>query len=172
MQKSIFAERGVIPAVSGGPSNVEGGNVFRSHVYGRVLGAYIYLMSGASGTGWIGNLWNSSGVKLNTVSFPVISVVGWNYAEFSKPTNIIPGTAYCISVSIPTTTFGQTISVFVSDVLNYPLIALSSAHAVSAGFGGNLISGPVGTFPTNPSGSNYWFGCDLLFESSVRRRRR
>ena len=150
------------PAVadSGDTVGVEVGVKFTADTTGSITGVRFYKASANTGT-HVGSLWTSSGTLLASAAFTNESAAGWQFATFSSPVALTPGTTYVIGYYAPNGHYSYTASEFSSPFDNAPL------HAVGNGASANgvYMYGSGSTFPTNSyNATNYWV--DVLFAPS------
>lgn len=144
---------------SGPDSAVELGVKFRSDIAGYITGIRFYKGSGNTGV-HIGNLWDSSGSLLGTVTFSGESSSGWQQANFSSPVAITANTVYVASYHTNVGHYSNDQDYFAgTGIDNPPLHAL--ADGVS-GFDGVYTYGSTSSFPSlGWNSSNYWV--DIVF---------
>ncbi len=152
-------------ADAGPDSPVELGIKFTADVSGWVTGVRFYKSAANTGT-HVGNLWNTSGTLLATVTFSNETASGWQTASFAAPVAVTANTVYVIS-------YHATVGHYSDDdgensPLTGPGVNSPPLHAPADG-----VSGPNGVFAygatsTYPSGSynssNYWV--DLVFATT------
>jgi hypothetical protein len=144
-------------ANSGDLGPIEVGVKFRSDVDGFITGVRFYKGSGNTGP-HIGNLWSAAGALLATATFSNETASGWQQVTFASPVAIVAGQTYVASYHTDSGNYSVNGGYFASEVLSWPLRALSNAQA-----GGNGLYkyGATG-FPTASFGSsNYWV--DVVF---------
>jgi hypothetical protein len=131
-------------------------------VSGTITGLRFYKGTGNTGT-HIGNLWNTIGTKLATVTFSSETATGWQQANFATPVAVTAGTVYVASYFAPVGRYAADGGYFAaSDADSAPLHALQDG--VSGGNGVYAYSA-ASAFPVNTYGStNYWV--DVVFASS------
>ncbi len=153
-------------ADAGPDSPVELGIKFTADVSGWVTGVRFYKSAANTGT-HVGNLWNTSGTLLATVTFSNETASGWQTASFAAPVAVTANTVYVIS-------YHATVGHYSDDdgensPLTGPGVNSPPLHAPADG-----VSGPNGVFAygatsSYPSGgyqsSNYWV--DLVFATSL-----
>ena len=137
---------------------VELGMKFQPTIDGRVSGIRFY--KGANNTGThIGNLWDSAGNKLASVTFSNESASGWQRADFDTPVSITANTTYVVSYFAPNGNYAVSTSYFTNDKITENLIGLSSN---TSGGNGLYSYNQSSTLPTNSFNSNnYWI--DIVF---------
>jgi len=141
--------------------STELGVKFRSDVAGYVTGVRFY--KGPTNTGThVGNLWDSAGNDLATVTFSSETASGWQEADFATPIAIAANTTYIVSYFAPSGHYADDANAFATaGVDNAPLHAL--ANGVD-GANGVYAYGTTSTFPSQTySSSNYWV--DLVFST-------
>jgi hypothetical protein len=149
-----------VPGVpdSGPDSAVELGVEFRADIAGYITGVRFYKGVGNSGT-HVGNLWDSNGNLLASVTFSGESASGWQQANFSNPIGIAANTVYVASYHTNVGDYSDDQGFFVNGVDNPPLHAL--ADGVS-GSNGVYAYGTGSSFPNQGwNSSNYWV--DVVF---------
>ncbi len=151
----------VTPAVinMGDPQSLELGLKFRTTTTGDVTGVKFYKSSGNLGE-HIGNLWDTNGNNLATVTFTDESASGWQTATFEYPVRIAADTTYVVSYFAPQGNFSMDSGYFAtSSHTNGPLTALQDGID---GANGVYAYNGSSTYPANPSSSdNYWV--DVVF---------
>jgi hypothetical protein len=131
---------------------------FTSDINGYITGIRFYKWSTNTGT-HVGNLWDSSGTKLATVTFTSESASGWQQATFSSPVPITAGTTYVASYHTNVGHYASSEFGLTSAVNSPPLHALSDG---SSGGNGVYALGASSVFPASSwNGSNYWV--DVIF---------
>jgi uncharacterized protein DUF4082/Big-like domain-containing protein len=147
---------------SGPDSSVELGVKFRTDVPGYITGIRFYKGAGNTGT-HVGNLWNSSGTLLGTVTFTGETSSGWQQANFTTPIGVNANTTYVASYLAPIGHYADDQAGFVTGVDNPPL------HGLAEGVDGNngvFTYGSSSSFPSSGfNSSNYWV--DVVFATSV-----
>ena len=147
---------------SGPDSSVEIGVKFRTDVPGYITGIRFYKGVGNTGT-HVGNLWNSSGTRLATVTFSGETSSGWQQANFSSPVAVNANTTYEVSYHAPAGHYSDDTSYFVTAVDNAPLHALADG---TDGSNGVYAYGSTSSFPSSGwLSSNYWV--DIVFATSI-----
>lgn len=157
---SLWSEGSVPTTVNTGDSTgVELGVKFQSHLTGDVTGVKFYKSNLNLGT-HIGNLWDSSGNNLASVTFTGETASGWQTATFAQPVHIAANTTYVISYFAPQGNFSMDSGYFATAPhTNGPLVALQDG---SDGANGVYMHGGSSAYPSSPSsGDNYWV--DLVF---------
>jgi hypothetical protein len=139
---------------------VELGVKFQSSAPGSITGILFYKGSGNTGT-HVGNLWDSSGTRLATVTFTNETASGWQYQALATPVAITANTTYVVSYYAPVGRYSADGGYFASaGVDSPPLRVLSNTEA-----GGNGVYryGSSSAFPNQTwNSTNYWV--DLVFE--------
>jgi hypothetical protein len=130
---------------------------FYSDVAGTITGVRFYKAADSTGI-HVGNLYDSSGNLLATVTFSNETASGWQQALFSSPVAISPNTIYVASYTETTGSIAENLDYFIQHgVDNGALHAPSDAAA-----GGNGVYHFGSGFPdTSYRSSNYWV--DVLF---------
>ena len=147
---------------SGPDSAVELGVKFRADTAGYITGVRFYKGVGNTGS-HVGNLWNSAGTLLASVTFSGESSSGWQQANFSSPVAIAANTVYVASYHTSVGHYSDDQGFFVSGVDSPPLHAL--ADGVS-GFDGVFAYGAASSFPNQGwNSSNYWV--DMVFIPTI-----
>ena len=144
---------------SGPDSALELGVKFRSDIAGYVTGIRFY--KGPANTGvHIGNLWDSSGSLLATVTFSGETSSGWQQAIFSSPLAITANTVYVASYHTNVGHYSDDQNYFAgTGIDNPPLHALADGMS---SFDGVYAYGPTSSFPSQGwNSSNYWV--DVVF---------
>lgn len=152
---TIFVSGQVPTSPDAGPdSAVEIGVRFKADVNGTILGVRFYKSVANTGT-HVGNLWNSNGTLLASVTFTGETSSGWQQANFSKPVAITAGTVYVASYHTSVGHYSADKNYFAnSGVDNPPLHALQDGVSGSDGI---FAYGASSNFPTSTFGSaNYW----------------
>ena len=140
------------------PNPVELGLKFQSLAAGNIVGLRFYKGPQNSGT-YVGNLWDSSGNNLATVTFTGEMASGWQTASFPSPVAIQAGKTYVVSYHT-NGFYSADKNYFASAFTNRPLTGLASG---SSGGNGVYLYG-AGGFPTNTfQATNYWV--DVLLQS-------
>ena len=135
----------------------EAGTRFYTSVNGNVTALRFYKEAGMAST-HTGDLWDSNGNLLATVTFTNESASGWQQANLSSPVAITANTPYIVSYIITGGPFGYTQSQFATQgVDNGPV------HLYQDGVDGSNGVFSVGSgFPTDTwSSTNYW--TDIVF---------
>ena len=115
------------------------GMKFRPLVDGKVSGVKFYKAPGSTGT-HTGNLWKLNGEHMATVTFQNETASGWQQAVFDEPMDVIAGTTYIISYSIPEGKFAYIPNYFTSQgITTQYLTALAKG-----------VEGDNGLFADNP----------------------
>jgi hypothetical protein len=157
---SLFAANSAPINVTANDANsVELGVKFQTSTAGKAIGVRFYKGSHNTGT-HAGNLWNSSGALLATVSFTNESASGWQQAYFSNA--VVLTTAATYTVSYHTSGFySADANYFTSAVTSGPLTAPASSN----GGNGVYAYGSSSLFPSNSyNATNYWV--DVLFTAA------
>ncbi|MBV8281454.1 MAG: DUF4082 domain-containing protein, partial [Candidatus Eremiobacteraeota bacterium] len=143
------------------PNAVELGLKFQSRTAGQAIGVRFY--KGTQNTGvHVGNLWNSSGALLASVTFMNESSSGWQQAFFSSPVNLTSGTTYVVSYHT-SGLYSADANYFTNSVTNGVLTAPSNA---TSGGNGVYAYGNSSVFPTNSyNAANYWV--DIVFSAQL-----
>lgn len=148
---------------SGDTGSLELGLKFQATQTGNVTGVKFYKSSANLGT-HVGNLWDSSGTNLATVTFSGESASGWQYATFASPVHIQANTTYVVSYFAPQGRFSINSGYFSATAHTAgPLTGLKNGTD-----GANSIYAYTGSsaFPTNASSSdNYWV--DVTFQPDI-----
>jgi uncharacterized protein YjdB len=153
-----------VTADAGPDSAVELGVKFRADVSGMVTGIRFYKSSGNTGT-HIGNLWNSTGTLLASVTFNGESASGWQQATFSTPVAITAGTIYVASYHTNVGHYSDDQNYFASTGIDAP--PLHALQEGVSGANGVFAYGTGSVFPTGGfKSSNYWV--DVVFAPSVK----
>ena len=146
---------------SGPDSSVEIGVKFRADQNGFITGLRFYKGVGNTGT-HVGNLWNSSGTRLATVTFSGETSSGWQQAMFSSPVAVTANTTYVASYHAPNGHYSDDLGYFAASIDNSPLHALADG---TDGSNGVYSYGSTSSFPSNGyQSSNYWV--DVVFTTS------
>ena len=149
-------------ADSGPDSSVEIGVKFRTDVAGYITGLRFYKGVGNTGS-HVGNLWNSSGTRLATVTFSGETSSGWQQANFSSPVAVNANTTYVASYHAPAGHYSDDTAYFVTAVDNAPLHALADG---TDGSNGVYAYGSSSSFPSSGwQSSNYWV--DIIFTTNI-----
>ncbi len=152
------------PAVldSEDPSAVTLGCKFRSDVPGEVIGVRFYKGDADNGGVHQGQLWDSVGNLLNSVTFVGETASGWQQQLFAAPTPITANTTYIISYFAPQGHYSDDQFYFQGAGHDNPPL-----HALQDGLdGGNGVFDDSGApaFPANTFRStNYWV--DVVFQT-------
>ena len=137
------------------------GTRFSTSVNGNVTALRFYKEPGMAST-HTGDLWDSNGNLLATVTFTNESASGWQQASLSSPVAITANTPYIVSYVINGGPFGYTQSQFATQGVDNGPIHLYQDGA--AGPNGVFNTGGSG-FPTGTwSSANYW--SDIVFTQS------
>jgi len=142
------------------PGAVELGVKFQATSAGKAIGVRFY--KGPQNTGaHVGNLWNSSGSLLGTVTFTNETPSGWQQATFSNPVTLTQGATYVVSYHT-NGFYSADGNYFANALTNGPLTAPSSA---TSGGNGVYAYGSTSVFPTNSyNAANYWV--DVAFAAA------
>ena len=133
---------------------------FQSSVAGSVVGLAFYKGPQNTGT-HVGNLWNSNGTNLASVTFDGETASGWQTMNFANPVNIPANTTFIISYHTTAGFYSADRNFFINSLTVGPLVALAT------GSGGNdVYNYGAGGVPTNTfQATNYWV--DVLFTPST-----
>lgn len=140
-----------VPAANDADS-VELGLRFSPTTAGFVSGVRFYKGTGNTGT-HIGSLWDSSGQKLATVTFPGESATGWQQASFSSAVPVSKDDTYVISYTAPNGHYSVGVDAFAARGIDAPPLS------VDGGFGATPagVYAGAGQFPINAyRNSNYY----------------
>ncbi len=139
---------------SDGPGvDYELGTTFTSDVTGLITAVRFWKSSSENGT-HIGNIWNSSGNLLTSVTFTNETASGWQAQALPSPLAIAANTTYIVSVNTTNAYYVITQSGLASQLINQDLRSVVGNNGVYAT--------TPGQFPTNTfSNSNYFR--DLYF---------
>ena len=161
---SIWSPSAVPSTIDAGPdSQVELGVKFKADSGGLIAGIRFYKSAANVGT-HIGDLWDTAGTLLGTVTFSNETASGWQEADFSTPVAIAANTEYVASYHTTVGHYSLNASYFANaGVDNPPLHALqTSAQDSNAVFAFDTAScGPQNALPpcfpnTATAGTNYW----------------
>lgn len=149
------------PAADSG--GVELGLKFKPTVDGQVTGVRFY--KGANNTGThIGNLWDSSGTNLASVTFTGESSSGWQEAEFSSPVDVTANTTYVISYWAPNGHYSADDWYFVNSYTNEPLVVPADSSSEHNG----VYHYASDSFPSSSFGAaNYYVSPVFTTSNSV-----
>lgn len=131
---------------------------FRPLVNGRLTGVKFYKAPNNTGT-HIGNLWEGDGTHLASVTFTDETATGWQTATFSTPIDIVAGTTYVASYSVPNGRFSTSSQYFASEGITSQYLT-----ALASGVDGNngVFNETPGSFPSGSfQNTNYWI--DVTF---------
>ena len=163
---SIWAPTATPTTVDLGPDNpVELGVKFKSDITGTIVGLRFYKSAQNTGT-HVGNLWDSAGHLLGTVTFTNETASGWQEADFATPVAVAANTVYVASYHTSVGHESADGNYFTSaGVDNPPLHALQNGVSGSNGvyaYGSNSL------FPTGTtSGTNYWVDVVMVNSSAT-----
>ncbi len=130
---------------------VELGLKFQSSAAGNITGLRFYKGPQNTGT-HVGNLWDSNGNNLATVTFSGETASGWQTMNFPSPVPMTANTTYIVSYH-SNGFYSANRNYFASAFTNGALTALASG---SSGGNGVYLYG-AGGFPTNTfQATNYW----------------
>ena len=137
---------------SGDPTSVDVGTKFQSLTSGYVTGLKFYKASTNTGT-HVGQLWDSNGNLLASVTFTNESASGWQTATFSAPVFITGSATYTVSYTDPNGHYSDTAGYFYNQfATNGPIEA-----AIQGDVAGNGVYALGSAFPNQTfNGSNYW----------------
>ncbi len=139
---------------------VELGLRFSTEVDGYASGVRFY--KGAANLGQhVGSLWDASGSRLATVTFPTESATGWQTAQFSSPVPIIAGQTYTVSYTAPQGGYAYQERYWPYNARPSSPVKVTSATGVNTAG----VYGQPGQFPTSTwSEANYFV--DVEFTKS------
>jgi len=133
---------------------------FQSSAAGLVTGVRFYKCANNIGT-HVGNLWDSSGTNLATVTFANETASGWQQMLFPSPVAIAANTTYTVSYYDPNHGhYSKDAGYFASPVTNGDLTALASSNG-----GNGVYHAGSSAFPTSNGSANYWV--DVMFSPST-----
>ncbi len=160
---SIFPENSVPQNLSNTDTQpIEVGMKFKSAVNGFITGVRFYKAPGDMGT-HIGNLWNSVGDLLASVSFNGESSDGWQQAYFTAPVSVNANTTYVISYHSSDSFYAATSGGLINAVTTGNLTALADG---TDGANGVYVYSQNSAFPTDSyQSSNYWV--DVVFDTTA-----
>jgi Domain of unknown function (DUF4082)/Cadherin-like domain len=139
---------------------VELGVKFQATSAGKAIGVRFYKGPKNTGT-HVGNLWNSAGALLASVTFTAETASGWQQANFSNPVTLTTGATYVVSYHC-NGFYSADGNYFANAVTNGPLTAPSNA---ASGGNGVFAYGSSSVFPTNSyNAANYWV--DVAFATA------
>lgn len=123
--------------------------------------------STAPTTGYTGYLWSGSdattATQIGTVTFSGVAVGQWNTAYFSSPVALTAGQYYWVSVYYPGGKSTYKASTFSSSVASPDTTHLyGAATSEVSPKNGSFGTGAAGTNATSGSGSNAWYGVDVI----------
>ncbi|MGA9209493.1 MAG: DUF4082 domain-containing protein, partial [Terriglobales bacterium] len=164
----------VVPAtLDAGPDHpLELGVKFRSDVSGSIQGIRFYKSANNTGT-HIGNLWDTSGDLLASVTFSNETASGWQQANFATPVAITANTEYVASYHTTVGDFSFNAGYFTNaGVDNPPLHAPQNSTSDSNGAYAYDSSTCGGALPpcfpnTAANGKNYWVDVAFVPASSA-----
>lgn len=141
---------------------VELGLKFKSATSGTVTAIRFYKSAGNTGS-HIGNLWNTAGTRLATVTFSGETASGWQTQALSSPLAVTANTIYVVSYHTNTGLYSADNNYFANaGVDNSPLHALKNGES---GGNGVYLYGSTSGFPNQTwASSNYWV--DVVFVPS------
>lgn len=162
-QVSIWPFTAVPGTLDNGRDNpVELGVKFRSDVAGTIIGIRFYKANLNTGV-HVGNLWDSAGTLLASVTFTNESISGWQQANFASPIPIADHTIYVASYHSAIGHYSADRNYFAAaGVDNPPLHALANSVSTPDGV---YAYGSSSTFPNQSSTAvNYWV--DVAFTTN------
>ncbi len=157
--ESFFGNVTPARSSSSDASSVELGLRFRPRVAGTVSSIRFY--KGTSNTGThVGNLWDTSGKLLGSVTFKGETARGWQQARLPKPVHVNAGDAYVVSYVAPR---GH----YAADVLYFTAArAMRSLYAFADSEGRNGVYKYGRGFPTSSkNATNYYV--DVIFRADT-----
>ena len=140
---------------------VELGTRIRATTSGYVTALRFYKVAGQPAT-HVGNLWNTNGVNLATITFTNETATGWQQQALPSPVAIASNAFYIVSYRVPAGGYAVSSQYFAGKgVTNGPLIAPQDSAQTHNG----VYRYPSG-FPTDSYNSeNYWV--DVVFQQSL-----
>lgn len=158
---TVFGSAAPATADSGDGTPIEAGLQFTPSQDGFISGVRFYKASTNTGT-HTGSLWDATGKRLATVTFPAETASGWQTASFSSQVPVTSGTKYVVSYSAPAGHYSAT-----NEYFSYrgrsagPLTVAGGYGQVAPG----VYSTTPGQFPTSDyDASNYWV--DAVFTTT------
>ncbi len=152
------------------PGSLELGMKFVPQTNGYINAIRFYKPITATETSHTGNIWNSTGTNLASVTFSGESEYGWQEAKLSSPLAVNQGQLYVVSYG---TTAGIYISVsggLNSNISNSALIAYAnnSSQNAATGSGNNngVFSTTAGNYPNTGSSAGSYYGVDIVFSAN------
>lgn len=145
-------------------ANTELGLKFKSGVAGYVTGVRFYKSAQNTGV-HTGNLWDSSGKLLATVTFSGETASGWQSATFAAPVSIAANVTYVISYHAPSGHYSLNSHYFKSN--DHTKKDLIAPHNTAASPNGVFVySASQSAFPNQSgNGANYWV--DVVFNTKL-----
>lgn len=117
-----------------------------------------------------GNIWDSNGNNLATVSFTNESEYGWQEATLTTPLYVRRGQVYVISYGMATGDYQALAGGFTSALTSPGLAAYPSGDSrnttVSTGTANSVLSHAAGTYPNLVGGTNAYYYIDAVFSIS------
>jgi hypothetical protein len=145
-----------IGAEVGDPTRpVELGLKFSATEDGRISAIWFYKTANNTGT-HIGNLWDSSGRNLASVTFSGETATGWQEMLFPHHIPIYAGVTYIISYFVPAGYYVRNAWALSSNGVESGYIIVP--QSVAGNYNGVYLYSPTSIYPSagSSSGSNYW----------------
>ena len=159
---TIWSPSAVPGLADAGPDHpLELGVKFKADSGGSIVAIRFYKSANNTGT-HIGNVWDTAGNLLGSVTFSNETASGWQQANFSTPVAIAANTEYVASYHTTVGDYSLNEGYFnTAGVDNPPLHALqtsvSDSNGVYAYDGSNCGGAQPPCFPNTPTGgNNYW----------------